>query len=244
MAFPCTADSSSISVGSSGGNPQWNVNLAPTQTCVGGTATTPNIATIIGGQGLYVPGGKVWSIGDGGAEAPYFVEVPDGYERWPIGFGGPLVKTNPDPSYSTLKTAHYVFTNPTCHYMKVQVVVHGQLNIVRPHNVQIQGGLFTTLGITPPLDFASGSTPGGLVPTSSAGGIDFGILSGTGAATYLGITPMFVDAPSLTLAPGGSVNYWIELYVGVSAWAGIANPVTCDYWSLTINAIGCVDVLT
>lgn len=242
MSFPCTADSDSISVSSSGGNPQWNVNLAPTQTCVGGSAATPNIASIIGGQGVYVPGAKVWSVGDGGAAVDYYKEIADGYERWPTGFGGPLTKVNPDPSYSTLKTAHYEFYNPTCHPMKVQVVVHGQLNIVRPHNVQIQAGMYTAFSL--PLDFATGSTPGGLVPPSSAGGIDYGILSGTGANTYLGLTPTFIDAPSITLAPSVTAKYYVELYVGINNWAGIANDVTCDFWSLTLNAIGVVDVLT
>lgn len=240
MSFPCTVDSDSISVGSSGGNPQWNLNIAPTQTCVGGSAATPNSASVIGGQGLYVPGPKVWSVGDGVAALPYYAEIADGFERWAGGFtGSPLSTSSPDVLCYTMKTAHYQFYNPTCHPMKVQVTVRGQLNLLRPQAVEAQAGMLTAFAL--PADFATGFTPGSVIPVASAGGIDVAML--TGGTSFVN-TPTFIDAPSLVLAPAATVNYYVELYFGASNWHGSGGQIQCNFWSLTLNAIGMVDVLT
>lgn len=241
MAFPCTANSDSISVGSSGGDPQWTVNIAPTQSCAGGTATSPNSLSIIGGQGLYVPATKVWSVGDGGAALPFFYENPsDGYERWPGGFAGaPLSTASPDLLCYTMKTVHYQFYNPTCHLMKVQVTCIGQLNVKRPQDVDAEAGMLTSFAL--PANFATGFTPGSTIPIAPVGGLELAKLVG---GTSLTTTPTFVDAPSLVIGPGVTINYYVELFFGASNWNGHGGVfITCDFWQLKLNAIGVSDVV-
>lgn len=135
-------------------------------------------------------------------------------------------------------TAHYHFENPTCHTMKIQVFARAQLNVTRPADVNATAGMLTSFVL--PADFATGYTPGHVVPASAVGGMDLTYLS----SNALTVTPTFSDQPNLVLPPGIPAEYYVELFFGVTNWNAHVTNAYCNFWSFLISAIGVVDNMT
>lgn len=195
---------------------------------------------VLGTVGEFLPtnlarNAKVWVTGDGVAAATFYADTGEGFEAFPEGFGGPFSAT--DLVCHTIKEWHFQFFNPQPSPMKVLVIAKASLNITRPGGVDATAGLLASF--TAPADFdTTGITPGGTIP----GGLTAGGIDKTMSAADLTVTRMFEDIPTLVIAPGATVDYYIELFFGASDYHGSSDPIESDFWQFQLTAFGVEDV--
>lgn len=176
---------------------------------------------------------KVWVTGDSGAAAPYYVDTGEGFKRWAEGIGGPLSTT--DTTCRTIAEFHFQFFNPRPNPMKVLVLARGFLNVKRPAGVDAVAGMLAAFSAPANFD-TTGITPGGTIPAGkTAGGIDRTLHSMAGD---LATTKLFFDSPTLVIAPGATVDYYVELFFGAADYHGSGDPIECDFWQFSLDAIG------